>query len=105
MGVTWEQPERRAPQPLLFSTDQLLGRRPIHTRRRADKVRIAVHLAVAAALVAVTLWWVVLPHAFAGDVLVRLTSTHGIHAGDLPSLLFAVAAALTLRRLRRPRIA
>ena len=89
--------ERRAPEPLLFTADQVLGRAPIRLRRRSDKIRFAAHLAAVATCLAATAWWVLPVHAFAGPVVVTLTATHGVHVGDLPSLLFlAVAARSTL---------
>ena len=89
--------ERRARQPLLYSPDQLLGRAPIRLRRASDKRRLAAHLVGVAAMVALTAWWVLPLHGFAGPVILVLTSTHGVHVGDLPSLVFvAVAARSTL---------
>ena len=88
--------ERRAPEPLLYQRDQLLGRRPIRLRRRSDKIRLAAHLAAVALLVALSIWWVVPLHAFAGPVLVTLTASHGVHAGDLPVLVFLAIAARSL---------
>ena len=88
--------ERRAPEPLLYRRDQLLGRRPIRLRRRSDKIRLAGHLAVATLLVGLSIWWVVPLHAFAGPVVLTLTDTHGVHAGDLPILLFLAIAARSL---------
>lgn len=87
--------------PLLLTPGQLLGRAPLHTRRRGDKARIAAHLGVAAALVAATSWWVLLPHLFAGPVVVRLSRDHGVHLGDLPSLAFLAVAARSLLAVRR----
>jgi presenilin-like A22 family membrane protease len=89
-------PDRRAPEPRLYAPDQLLGRRPIRLRRRTDKIRFAAHLAVVVALVALSAWWVVPLHAFAGPVLVTLTATHGIHAGDLPVLVFLAVATRSM---------
>ena len=94
--------ERRAPEPLLYRPDQLLGRRAIRLRRRSDKIRLAVHLSVAVALVALSVWWVVPLHAFAGPVLVTLSRTHGVHVGDLPVLAFggfALRSLLVAERL------
>jgi hypothetical protein len=84
--------ERRAPEPLLYQRDQLLGRRPIRLRRRSDKIRLAAHLAAVALLVALSIWWVVPLHAFAGPVVLTLTATHGVHVGDLPVLVFLALA-------------
>jgi hypothetical protein len=92
--------ERRAPEPLLYTTDQLLGRRPIRLRRSSDKRRFVAHLLMAVVLLALVAWWVIPAHAFAGPVIVSLTSAHGVHLGDLPSLLFAGAAAWSLLRAR-----
>lgn len=88
--------ERRAPEPLLFSPDQVLGRAPIRLRRRSDKIRLVAHLAAVAALLALTAWWVLPVHAFAGPVVLTLTATRGVHAGDLPSLLFVALAGRSL---------
>jgi hypothetical protein len=93
--------ERRAPEPLVYRPDQLLGRRPIRLRRRSDKVRLVAHLTVVAALVALSIWWVVPLHAFAGPVLLTLTATHGIHEGDLPVFLFLAVAARSLLAAQR----
>ena len=93
LGLDGRPAERRAPEPLLYRPDQLVGRRPIRLRRRSDKIRFAAHLTAAAGLVALSLWWVVPLHAFAGPVLVTLTRTHGVHAGDLPVLAFLALAA------------
>jgi len=93
--------ERRAPQPLVYTPDQLLGRAPVRLRRRADKVRLAGHLAAAVALVGLSLWWVIPLHAFAGPVLLTLTATHGVHLGDLPTLLFGAVALRSLVVARR----
>ena len=88
--------ERRAPQPFLFTPDELLGRRPIRLRRAADKRRLVAHLVLAAALVGLSGWWVVPLHAFAGPVLVTFTAEHGVHAGDLPVLGFLAVAGRSL---------
>ena len=98
--------ERRAPEPLVYSPEQLLGRQPIRVRRRSDKIRLAAHLAAVVLLVALSVWWVVPLHAFAGPVLLTLTATHGVHAGDLPVLVFLAVAArsmLTAQRLATAR--
>ena len=96
--------ERRSRERFLYSWDQLLGRAPIYTRRRRDKQRLVVHVAAVVLLVGLTLWWVVPLHAFAGPVLVTLTASHGVHVGDLPTLLFlAVAARSLLVVVRRGR--
>jgi hypothetical protein len=98
--------ERRARQPLLYTPDQLLGRTPIRFRRKADKRRFAAHLLAVILLVGLSLWWVVPLHAFAGPVLLTLTRTHGVHVGDLPTLVFLALAARSLvvaRRLAAPR--
>jgi hypothetical protein len=94
--------DRRAPEPLVYRPDQLLGRRPIRLRRRSDKVRLAAHATAVLVLVALSIWWVVPLHAFAGPVLLTLTATHGVHEGDLPVLLFlavAVRSVLVARRI------
>ena len=93
--------ERRAPQPFLFTPDELLGRRQIRLRRSADKRRLAAHLALAAALVALSGWWVVPRHAFAGPVLLTLSAGHGVHAGDLPVLAFLAVAGRSMVTARR----
>lgn len=93
--------ERRAPQPFLYTPDQLLGRAPVRLRRRADKVRFVSHVAAAVALVGLSLWWVIPLHAFAGPVLLTLTPTHGVHLGDLPTLLFGAVALRSLVVARR----
>ena len=96
MRRRWEGTERRAPEPLLYRPDQLLGRRRIRLRRATDKARFAAHVTAAAALVALSVWWVVPLHAFAGPVLLTLTATHGVHEGDLPVLVFLAVAARSL---------
>ena len=96
------RPERRAPEPLVYRPDQLLGRRPIRLRRRSDKIRLVAHVLAVALLVGLSIWWVVPLHAFAGPVLLTLTATHGVHAGDLPVLVFLALAGrsmLTVQRL------
>ena len=93
--------ERRARQPLLYRPDQLLGRRRIHLRRAADKRRLVGHLLAVAALGALSVWWVVPLHTFAGPVLLTLTATHGVHLGDLAVLAFAALAWRSLARARR----
>ena len=85
--------ERRAAEPLLYSPDQLLGRTPIRLRRASDKRRLAAHLVGVVAMAALTAWWVLPLHGFAGPVLMTLTSSHGVHVGDLPSLVFVAIAA------------
>ncbi len=96
--------ERRTRERFLYSWDQLLGRAPIYTRRRRDKQRLAAHVAAVVLLVSLTLWWVVPLHTFAGPVLFTLTASHGVHAGDLPTLLFlAIAARSVLVVARRGR--
>lgn len=98
--------DRRSKQPLLYSKDQLLGRSPIYLRRRRDKQQLVAHLAAASFLVALSLWWVIPLHSFAGPVLFTFTQTHGVHQGDLPTLLFLAVAARSLWKvvaLRRPR--
>jgi hypothetical protein len=88
--------ERRAHEPLLYTPDQLLGRQPIRLRRSSDKRRLAAHLAAVAGLLALTAWWVLPLHPWAGPVVVTLTSSHGVHVGDLPSLLFVALAGRSL---------
>lgn len=98
--------ERRAPRPLRYTGGELLGRQPIRLRRASDKRRLAAHVVAALALVALSAWWVLPLHAFAGPVLVTLTETHGVHAGDLPVLVFLAVAArssVTAGRLALPR--
>jgi hypothetical protein len=85
--------ERRAPEPLLYSTEQLRGRSRIYFRRRRDKVRFAAHVSAACGLVALSWWWVIPVHSFAGPVLVKLTPGHGVHVGDLPTVPFLAVAA------------
>ncbi len=93
--------ERRAPQPLLYSTDQLLGRAPIRLRRAADRRRLAAHVVAATLLVLLSAWWVVPVHAFTGPVLVVLTGSHGVHVGDLPTVVFLGASARSVLAARR----
>jgi hypothetical protein len=93
--------ERRAPEPLVYRPDQLLGRRSIRLRRRSDKVRLAAHLTIVAVLVVLSIWWVVPLHAFAGPVLLTLTATHGIHAGDLPVFVFLAVAGRSMLAAQR----
>ncbi len=88
--------ERRSKERLLYSKDQLLGRSPIYLRRRRDKQRLAAHAALATFLVALSLWWVIPLHAFAGPVLFTFTQTHGVHQGDLPTLAFLAIAMRSL---------
>jgi hypothetical protein len=88
--------DRRARQPLLYTPDQLVGRTPIRLRRAADKRRLVAHLVAAIGLLALSGWWVVPLHAFAGPVLVTLTRTHGVHIGDLPAIAFLAVAARSL---------
>jgi hypothetical protein len=96
--------ERRGRERFLYSWDQLIGRAPIYTRRRRDKQRLFGHLAAVLLLVGLSLWWVLPLHGFAGPVLVTFGAGRGVHAGDLPTLLFlAVAARSTLVVLRRGR--
>ena len=84
--------ERRAPEPLLYSSDQLRGRQRIYLRRRSDKLRFAAHVGGALGLAALSAWWVIPLHSFAGPVLLTLTAGHGVHVGDLPALAFLFAA-------------
>lgn len=84
--------ERRTPEPLLYSTAQLQGRSRIYFRRRRDKVRFAAHVGAAGGLVALSLWWVIPVHSFAGPVLLMLTPSHGVHVGDLPTVPFLLVA-------------
>lgn len=88
--------DRRAPQRKLFTPGQLLGTEPIRLRRASDKRRLVGHLLAVALLVALTGWWVVPAHSFAGPVLVRLSATQGVHRGDLPVLVFLAVAARSL---------
>jgi len=93
--------ERRAPERLLYTLGQLFGRAPIRLRRRSDKIRLGAHAGAAVALVALSVWWVVPLHAFAGPVILTLTRTHGVHAGDLATVVFlAVAGRSVLRAWR-----
>jgi len=78
---------------LLYSTAQLQGRSRIYFRRRSDKVRFAAHVGGATGLVALSLWWVIPLHSFAGPVLLTLSPGHGVHVGDLPTLPFLAVAA------------
>jgi len=93
--------ERRARQPLLYRPDQLLGRRKIYLRRAADKRRLAAHLLAVVGLVALSVWWVVPLHSFAGPVLLTFTATHGVHLGDLAVLAFVLLAVRSLAAARR----
>ena len=85
--------ERRIPEPLLYTGEQLAGRAPIRLRRRRDKARLSLHLGIALVLVSLTAWWVVPRHSFAGPVVLSLSGGHGVHAGDLPCLVFLAVAA------------
>ena len=88
--------ERRAPEPLLYTGEQLAGRAPIRLRRRRDKTRLAYHLVLALVLAGLSLWWVVPHHSFSGPVVLDLAGpegAHGVHLGDLPSLVFVAVAA------------
>jgi hypothetical protein len=78
---------------LLYTPAQLRGRSHIYLRRRSDKVRFAAHVGGAFGLVALSLWWVIPLHSFAGPVLLKLTPAHGVHLGDLPTVPFLVVAA------------
>ena len=100
-----DRTERRAPEPLLYSPEQLLGRRPIRVRRRSDKIRLVAHLVAVVLLVALSVWWVVPLHAFAGPVLLTLTATHGVHAGDLPVFVFLAIATRSMFAVQRLAIA
>jgi hypothetical protein len=95
------RPERRAPARLLYTVDQVLGRTPIWLRRRADKLRLAGHLAVVVALAVLSVWWVLGDHALTGRVLVALAPGRGVHLGDLAILAFIVPARRSLRSARR----
>lgn len=97
--------ERRVPEPLLYTPDQLLGRERIRLRRASDRRRFVGHAAAVLALGGLTMWWVVPLHAFAGPVLLPVTATHGVHTGDLPSLLFVALALRSLRIAVRSRAA
>src|SRR5688500_15025760 len=92
VGTMKHPVERRTPEPLLYRRAQLQGRSRIYLRRRRDKVRFAAHLGAAGGLVALSLWWVIPLHSFAGPVLVKLTPSHGVHVGDLPTVPFLLAA-------------
>jgi hypothetical protein len=100
--------ERRTPEPLLYSTEQLQGRSRIYLRRRRDKVRFAAHVGAACGLLTLSLWWVIPLHSFAGPVLLRLTPGHGVHVGDLPTVPFlfvavwSVVAALRMLEVSAP---
>lgn len=87
---------RRSAERFLYTRDQLLRRSPIYLRRRRDKHRLIGHVCVAAALMGLSLWWVIPLHAFAGPVLVTLTRSHGVHVGDLPTLVFLAIALRSL---------
>ena len=93
--------ERRAPEPLLYTREQLLGRAPIRLRRASDKRRLAAHLVLAAVLMTVTAWWVLVPRLFVGPVMFVLIEGHGLHLGDLPSLLLVAVAVRSLLIARR----
>ena len=94
---TKRNPERRRSEKrFLYTKDQLLRRSPIYLRRRRDKHRLIGHVCVAAALMGLSLWWVIPVHAFAGPVLVTLTRSHGVHVGDLPTLVFLAVALRSL---------
>jgi hypothetical protein len=96
--------ERRRSERFVYSWDQLFGRVPIYARRRRDKQRLAAHAVAVVLLVALTVWWVVPLHGFAGPVLLTMTDGRGVHAGDLPTLVFlAVAARSSLVVARRGR--
>lgn len=63
--------------------------------------RITANVLAAVALLALTAWWVLLPHGFSGPVLLALTPEHGVHEGDLPSLVFLLGAARAMSTARR----
>jgi len=88
--------DRRSAERFFYTKDQLLRRAPIHLRRRRDKERLVGHLGLAAALVGLSVWWVIPLHDFAGPVLVALTPSHGVHVGDLPTLVFLAVAGRSL---------
>jgi hypothetical protein len=108
MGAVEHPTERRTPEPLLYSTAQLQGRSRIYLRRRRDKVRFAAHVGAAFGLLALSLWWVIPLHSFAGPVLLKLTPAHGVHVGDLPTVPFlfvavwSVVAAMRMLEVSAP---
>ena len=87
-GADGRTVERRAPEPIVYRRDQLLGHRPIRLRRRSDKIRLAAHLAVAMLLVGLSIGWVVPLHA----VVLTLTASRGVHAADLLAVVFLAIA-------------
>lgn len=89
---------RRAGDRFLYSKDQLLGRERIFLRRRSDKQRLVGHLALAAGLVGLSVWWVIPLHEFAGPVLLTFAPGRGVHVGDLPTLAFLAIAARSMTR-------
>lgn len=64
--------------------------------RRPDLGRLFVALG----LVLVAVVWIVVEPAGKGELLLRLTETHGIDVGDLPGLALLVAAAVVARPTR-----
>jgi hypothetical protein len=74
----------------------------------AEARRVAVWLLRfigALGLVWLTVWWVVPPHSFSGPVIWVIDGKdgHGLHLGDLPAVLFLVAAAWLVLPVRRGR--
>lgn len=63
--------------------------RPTMTRPRSPRMRRRV---LAVVLAAVAIWMVVVEPLPKGVVLLSLTDTHGIHAGDLPALALLLVA-------------
>ena len=93
--------ERRAPEPLLYTGDQLLGRTPIRLRRRTDRLRLAAHVLGIGLLLGLSWWWVIPEHRFAGPVLWAFAPGRGVHLGDLPTLLFLAQAVRWAQRAVR----
>ena len=58
--------------------------------------RRLIALAMATGIVAALVAWVLVPHRWEGPVLFTITSTHGIHQGDLLGAALAVVALVTL---------
>jgi hypothetical protein len=91
-GMSGDDPlfDGRAPAAFASQWAEARAHSQRYLQRRRDSERLALHLAMLAAMALLTAWWVIPHHAFSGRTLYIFSPGRGIHVGDLPAAAFVL---------------